>query len=158
MYCIFFYYCFSWCILEDTPGFYLWILALLSFLWKHDLNINKGLILWVRISLSCCLHSVCLGGSISDVLSESTGRPQGCVPSPVLFSHFTNDFIINDNDFKLVKYAEEMAIFGLLQKHRLSWRCCGFWNLVQNNRTKLWPYQPGAATYTADLKTNTGRS
>lgn len=35
---------------------------------------------------------------------------------PCAFLSFTNDFIINDNDFKLVKYAEEMAIFGLLQK------------------------------------------
>ncbi len=37
--------------------------------------------------------------------------------SPLCFSLlFTNDFMINENDFKLIKYAEDMALVGLLHK------------------------------------------
>ena len=34
----------------------------------------------------------------------------------MLFSLFTNEFSINNSTFKLIKYADDMALLGLLQK------------------------------------------
>ena len=81
-----------------------------------DLNIDKGLILWIRDFLSCRPQRVCVNGSQSEVLTISTGCPQGSVLSPLLFSLFTNEFALNESNFKLIKYADDMALVGLLQK------------------------------------------
>lgn len=53
---------------------------------------------------------------MSDMLTLSTGCPQGCVLSPVLFSLFTNEFTIKEEHFRLFKYADDMALVGLLDK------------------------------------------
>ncbi len=68
-----------------------------------DLNINTELVLWIRDFLSCRPQRVCVRGSMSDVLTLSIGFPQGCVLSPVLFSLFTNGFMINEEHFRLFK-------------------------------------------------------
>ena len=80
------------------------------------INIDKGLIFWIRDFLSCHPQRVCVNGILSGVHTISTGCPQGCVLSPLLFSLFTNEFSINDSPFKLIKYADDMALVGLLQK------------------------------------------
>lgn len=91
----------------------------LSILLKRlaDLNVDKGLILWTRDFLSCRPQRVCVNGTLSGVLIISTGYPQGSVLSPVFFSLFTNEFAINDCNFKLIKYADDMALVGLLQNN-----------------------------------------
>ncbi len=80
-----------------------------------DLNINQGLVLWIRNVLSCRPQIVCVRGVMSDVLTVSNGCPQGCVLSPVLFYIFTKSFTIEEN-VRLFKYADDMALVGLLDK------------------------------------------
>ncbi len=46
----------------------------------------------------------------------STGAPQGSVLSPILFSLYISDFMIQYPNFKLFKYADDMALVGLLHK------------------------------------------
>lgn len=78
------------------------------------LDVNKGLILWMRELLSCRPpQRVCVSGNMSDVLTES--RPQRCLPSPVLFSRAPNGFSINEIDFKLIKQADYTALIGPLK-------------------------------------------
>ena len=67
-----------------------------------DLNINTGLVVWIRGSVSGRTCQTCC--------------PQGCVLSSVLFSLFTNEFMINEEHFRLFKYADDMALVGLLQE------------------------------------------
>lgn len=43
-----------------------------------DLNINQGLVLWIRNFLSCRPQIVCVRGVMSDVLTVSNGCPQSC--------------------------------------------------------------------------------
>ncbi len=69
-----------------------------------------------QIFLSCRPQRVCVKGVMSDVLTVSNGCPQGCVLSPVLFSIFTNEFTINEENVRLFKYADDMALVGLLDK------------------------------------------
>lgn len=81
-----------------------------------DLNTDSGLILCIRYFLFCRPQRICVRRSTSVVVNVSTGCPQGCVPSPVLFSLFRNDFMINDPNFKLFNYTDIMALIGLFQK------------------------------------------
>ncbi|CAM4287472.1 unnamed protein product [Leuciscus chuanchicus] len=45
----------------------------------------------------------------------STGAPQGCIPSPLLFSLYTNDCTAKDPSVKLLKLAGNTTLIGLIQ-------------------------------------------
>ncbi|KAF7649270.1 hypothetical protein LDENG_00144230 [Lucifuga dentata] len=70
-----------------------------------NLGVDDGLTLWIKGFLSFRPQRVHVNGTMSDLLTVSTGCSQGCVLSPVLFSLFTNDFMINEQRFSLFKYA-----------------------------------------------------
>jgi len=81
-----------------------------------DLSVNGGLIRWVRDFLSDRPQKVLMNGTWSGELVLNTGAPQGCVLSPLLFSIYTDEMKIDSVFVSLFKYADDMALVGLLQK------------------------------------------
>lgn len=77
---------------------------------------NGGLILWIRDFLSDRPQRVSSNGHVSELSVLNTGAPQGTILSPLLFSVYTNEFRIQDSDFSLFKYADDMALVSLLHE------------------------------------------
>ena len=55
-----------------------------------------------------------LNNSFSNTIFTNTGAPQGCVISPVLFTIYTNDCAINNDHVRLIKFADDSTIQGLI--------------------------------------------
>ncbi len=56
-----------------------------------------------------------LGKYTSSTRTISTSAPQCCVLSPLLFSLYTNDCITKDPSVKLLKFADDTRVIGLIQ-------------------------------------------
>lgn len=82
-----------------------------------DLNVDADLILWIRVFLSCRPPRVCVNGTLSGEAVIFTGFKQGSVVSPLLFFLILFIFMNSyDYNFKLIKYADDMALVCLLQR------------------------------------------
>ena len=79
-----------------------------------SLNVNSNVIKWVDSFMLNRTQYVTVNGFQSPVLRTSTGAPQGCVTSPILFILYTNDFVCNYPDCLMIKFADDTVLTGLI--------------------------------------------
>ena len=69
---------------------------------------------WIIDFLSDRKQHVRLGKHLSESRTISTGSPQGCVLSPLLFSLYSNSCTSSHQSVKLLKFADDTTIIGLI--------------------------------------------
>ncbi len=81
-----------------------------------QLSIPTSICQWITSFLTDRQHLVRLGKYTSSTRTISTGAPQDCVLSPLLFSLYTNDCTSKDPSVKLLKFADNnTTLIGLIQ-------------------------------------------
>jgi hypothetical protein len=83
-----------------------------------DMDVNPYLILWICSFLSDRSQKVRFKTVFSESLVTNTGAPQGCVLSPLLFTLYTSRCRSNNSLCKIIKYADDTVIAGLVTKNQ----------------------------------------
>ena len=81
-----------------------------------DLSMSPQLVRWVVKFLLNRVEYVSVGDKScnSDSIVLSTGTPPGCVLSPTLFTLYTYDCGTSRPQTKLVKFADDSVLLGLI--------------------------------------------
>jgi hypothetical protein len=77
----------------------------------HSLGVSHHTCRWIQDFLTDRPQSVRLGSHHSSVLALSTGVPQGCVLSPLLYTHDCTP--ICDSNI-IIKFADDTTVVGLI--------------------------------------------
>ncbi len=80
-----------------------------------QLSVLTSVCQWITSFLTDRNQIVRLGKFSSSTRTISTGAPQGCVLSPLLFSLYTNYCTSRDPSVKLLKFADDTTVIGLIQ-------------------------------------------
>ncbi len=80
------------------------------------LSVPTSICQWINSFLTDRLQVVRLGKYTSSTRTISTGAPQGCVLSLLLFSLYTNDCTSKDPSVKLLKFADDTTPISLIQE------------------------------------------
>ncbi len=95
-----------------------------------QLSVPTSVCQWINSFLTDRQQLVRLGKYTSSTRTISTGAPQGCVLSPLLFSLYTNDCTSKDPSVKLLKLLTDRRLRSWLSGAVLT-----TWSLT---RSKLW--------------------
>ena len=105
------------------------------------LGLNPTLCHWILDFLLERPQSVRVGKKISKSITLSTGSPQGCVLSPLLYTLLTHDCVPRHKNNMIVKFADDTTVVGLIHGNEESYyreevnlfeRWCRDNNLVLN--------------------------
>ncbi|KAK3506639.1 hypothetical protein QTP70_011245 [Hemibagrus guttatus] len=80
-----------------------------------QLSVPSSICQWITSFLTDRHQLVKLGKFMSNSRTTSTGTPQGCVLSPLLFSLYTNDCTSTDPSVKLLNFTDDTTVIGLIQ-------------------------------------------
>ncbi|KAK1790950.1 hypothetical protein P4O66_014792 [Electrophorus voltai] len=80
----------------------------------EDLGLHPSLCDWISNFLTDRPQSVRVGNCVSSTLTLSTGAPQGCVLSPLLYSLYTYDCTATSSSTIIVKFADDTVVMGLI--------------------------------------------
>ena len=79
-----------------------------------QMDIPDDLCLWVLEFLTDRRQLVRVGDCYSSMRAINTGAPQGCVLSPVLFILYTNSFQGTQTGCRILKYADDTVVIGMV--------------------------------------------
>ncbi len=80
-----------------------------------QLSVPTSICQWITSFLTDRQQLVRLGELTSNTRTISTGAPQGCPLSPLLFSLYTNDCTSTDPSVRLLKFADDTTVICLIQ-------------------------------------------
>ncbi|KAK3529347.1 hypothetical protein QTP70_029128, partial [Hemibagrus guttatus] len=81
------------------------------------LGLNTSLCNWILNFLTGRPQLVRIGNSFSSTSTLSTGAPQGCVLSPLLFTLLTHDCAAMHSSNHIIKFSNGMTVVGLISKN-----------------------------------------
>ncbi len=81
------------------------------------LGLNASLCNWILDFLTGRPQSVRVGRNTSSTTTLSTGAPQGCVLSPLLFTLLTHDCIAKFSSNHIIKFADDTTVVGLISNN-----------------------------------------
>uniref|UniRef100_A0A1A8GH13 Reverse transcriptase domain-containing protein n=1 Tax=Nothobranchius korthausae TaxID=1143690 RepID=A0A1A8GH13_9TELE len=81
------------------------------------LGLNTSLCNWILDFLTGRPQSVRIGNCTSGTTTLSTGAPQGCVLSPLLFTLLTHDCVATHSSNHIIKFADDTTVVGLISKN-----------------------------------------
>ncbi|KAF7668524.1 hypothetical protein LDENG_00003040 [Lucifuga dentata] len=84
---------------------------------------NISLCNWTQNFLTGRPQSVRMGKNTSRTITLSTGAPQGCVLSPLLFTVLTHDCMAPHGSDHNIKFADDMTVWG--SSATMSWQSRG---------------------------------
>ncbi|KAL0199254.1 hypothetical protein M9458_007794, partial [Cirrhinus mrigala] len=80
----------------------------------EDLGLPQTVCMWISSFLAERRQRVRVGRHTSTAISLSTGSPQGCVLSPLLYSLYTHDCTPVHHSNTIVKFADDTTVVGLI--------------------------------------------
>ena len=78
------------------------------------LGLTPSLCSWVLDFLTDRPQTVRVGTRTSGTRTVSTGTPQGCVLSPLLYTLFTYDCASTQRNTTIIKFADDTTVIGLI--------------------------------------------
>ncbi len=81
------------------------------------LGLNNSLCNWILDFLTGRPQSVRVGHNTSSTTTLSTGAPQGCVLSPLLFTLLTHDCTAKSSSNHIIKFADDTTVVGLISNN-----------------------------------------
>ncbi|KAJ8354257.1 hypothetical protein SKAU_G00218240 [Synaphobranchus kaupii] len=81
-----------------------------------QLGLNTSLCNWLLDFLSERPQAIRVGNNTSSSITLSTGAPQGCVLSPLLFTLLTHDCTTTYSTNHMAKFADDTTLVGLITK------------------------------------------
>ena len=80
----------------------------------QSLGVPQSMCLWILDFLLNRPQVVKIGDNLSSSVTLSTGTPQGCVLSPMLYTLFTHDCLSCHVGTKILKFADDTTVIGLI--------------------------------------------
>ncbi len=82
-----------------------------------DLGLNSSLCDWILHFLTGRPQVVKVGQFTSNSISLNIGAPQGCVPSPLLYSLYTHDCVCSHSSTSIVTFSNDTVVLGLISNN-----------------------------------------
>ena len=89
----------------------------------NNFGLDTGIIGWVLDFLTNRTQRVRVNGILSGELTSSTGSPQGCVLSPLLYILYTNDCRSQHANRHILKFTDDSVIISLLDDNEAMPSC-----------------------------------